>query len=471
MTYRRTARQMAPVLTVLAVVLSSAIAPAAASKPNIVLVIADDMAWLDCGPYGSKEVRTPNIDRLASQGMTFERAFTATAMCSPTRQQLYTGVFPVRNGAYPNHSKVKPGTRSMVHHLGSLGYRVGLIGKKHIGPRDSFPFAAASESFVTGRKGEPFCLVVASNQPHVPWNAGPRDYDPEKLTVPPHLVDNRETRKNLAAYYSEVTAFDAQVGRWMQVVDGVNLTRKTIFLVTSEQGAQFPGGKWTCYDYGLRTALIFRWPGKVKAGSRSRAMVQYVDVLPTLVEAAGGDPAKIDTGLAGAPGGGRGFDGRSFLGVLLGKTDVHNKYVFGVHTTQGIIAGNPYPIRSIRDGKYKYIMNLMPEATFQNTVTEQDGQGYWAAWKRDAATDPRAGALVQKYQKRPAEEFYDVEKDPLEQKNLAADPSRRARMDAMKRELLAWMAQQGDRGVETELAASERRSGRKRAREKKARPR
>ncbi|MDP6044504.1 MAG: sulfatase-like hydrolase/transferase, partial [Phycisphaerae bacterium] len=93
-------------------------------RPNIVMILADDQTYLDSGAYGNKDVKTPNIDRLAAQGMRFERCFTATAMCAPTRQQLYTGIFPVRNGAYPNHSQVKPGTKSIVHHLTALGYRV-----------------------------------------------------------------------------------------------------------------------------------------------------------------------------------------------------------------------------------------------------------------------------------------------------------------------------------------------------------
>ena len=110
------------------------------TKPNILLILADDLSWFDLGCYGSKDVRTPNIDKLAREGMTFSHAYTATAMCSPTRQQLYTGLFPVRSGAMANHSAVKPGTKSMVHHLSELGYQVSLSGKEHFGPPESYPF-------------------------------------------------------------------------------------------------------------------------------------------------------------------------------------------------------------------------------------------------------------------------------------------------------------------------------------------
>ena len=424
--------------------------------PNIVLIIADDMTWRDCGPYGNADVRTPNLDALAEAGMTFERAFTATAMCSPTRQQLYTGVFPVRNGAYPNHSKVKPGTKSIVHHLRSLGFRVALNGKRHFGPPDSFPFEKGNAEFVTRDKAQPFCLIVASNSPHLPWTAGPRDYDPKSLTVPPYLVDNVQTRQRLADYYSEITAFDSEVGQWMKIVDEAGLTDETIFIATSEQGSQFPGAKWTCYDLGLRVALIVRWPGKVKAGSRTPAMVQYVDVVPTLLAAAGADPQKFDTGREGAPDGKSGFDGRSFLGVLMGETDAHNEYVSGLHTSQAMSSGEPYRVRSSRDGRYKCIWNLTSETSFQNVVTEKDSGDYWSSWVRDAKTDPRAAKLVAQYQTRPAEEFYDVVADPFEQTNLADMEQHRERMDAMKARLQSWMKQQGDAGMKTELAAKPR---------------
>jgi len=423
-------------------------------RPNIVLVIADDMAWHHCGPYGDEEVRTPNMDRLAAQGMTFDQAFTATAMCAPTRQQLYTGIFPVRNGAYPNHSRVKTGTKSIVHHLKALGYRVGLQGKTHFKPPESFPFAKGSEEFVTANKEQPFCLIVASHNPHGPWTNGPK-YDPDKLTVPPYLVDNAETRKALAAYCGEITAFDEEVGRWMEVIDDNGLAENTIFIVTSEQGASFPGGKWTCYDLGLHVGFIVRWAAKVKAGVRTEAMIQYVDVVPTLIEAAGGETAKIDTNCPDINGN-KGFDGRSFLNVLLGKTDRHNDYVFGVHTTNGIIAGNLYPVRSVRDKRYRYIANLMSENKFQNVVTDEDRSGFWKSWVRDSATDERAARLTNRYRQRPAEELYDLTQDPWEMNNVAAEAQYRRIKATLQKELDAWMAQQGDKGIETEKLAKTR---------------
>ena len=139
--------------------------------------------------------------------------------------------------------------------------------------------------------------------------------------------------------------------------------------------------------------------------------------------------------------------------VLLGETDKHNEVVYGVHTTRGIIAGTPegYPIRSIRTETHKYIVNLNHEAAFHNVLIKGDSGGYWNSWVAAAKTDPKAADLVERYQRRPAEEFYNIVDDPYELNNLADDPANRERMDELRKKLQAWMAQQGDKGLETEL--------------------
>jgi N-sulfoglucosamine sulfohydrolase len=440
-------------------------------RPNIMLVIGDDMTWRDCEPYGNVEVRTPNMARLAREGMCFDAMFTATAMCAPTRQQLYTGMYPVRNGAYPNHSRVYDGVKSLPHYLRRLGYRVGLIGKRHFGPGESFPFeavggkgkkkgasdTAAIAEFVNRGKKQPYCLVVASNEPHTPWNKGDVSaYRAGELTVPPYLVDCPETRENLTQYYAEITYLDGQLGACMKIVDESGRTHNTVVIFTSEQGSPFPfGGKWSCYDTGLKTAFMVRWPAKVAPGTRTKAMTQYVDVVPTLIEAAGDDPEKIDTGRPDAHGK-TGFDGRSFLNVLLGRTDKHRDYVYGVHTTRGIINGSAcYPVRSVRSARYKYIRNLNHEAVFYNVVSTRPND-LLQTWKEMGQSDPAVAARARFYQHRPAEELYDLEKDPYELQNLANHPAYEKIKSHLDGELERWMRQQGDQGNATELKAIER---------------
>ena len=432
-----------------AVVLPRAATAAAVDRPNILLIMSDDQTYTDNGCYGNQDVKTPNIDRLAEQGMRFTRAFTATAMCAPTRQQLYTGIFPVRNGAYPNHSRVYDGTKSLVHYLRDLGYRVGLCGKKHFGPAASFPFETVKKGgmaeFISRKADQPYCLLVTSHSPHLPWSLGDATaYDADKLTVPPYMVDTPQTRRAMTKYYAEITDFDREVGECMKLVAKSGRADNTIFLYTSEQGGPFPHGKWTCYEIGLHVALVIRWPRRVKASSVAHAMVQYVDVTPTLVDAAGGKPIA-------------GLDGRSFLPVLLGKTDKHNDVVYGAHTTRGIIAGSEcYPIRSIRTETHKYIWNLSAETAFHNVLIARSTGGYWQSWVERAKTDKSAARIVNLYQYRPAEELYDVVKDPHELNNLAGDPAHRELKESLRKKLQAWMKQQGDLGKATEMKARER---------------
>ncbi|MGE0374602.1 MAG: sulfatase [Planctomycetaceae bacterium] len=441
----------------------------AAQRPNVLLVIADDMTYHDCGAYGSAVVQTPNIDRLAREGMRFDRMFTSTAMCAPTRQQLYTGVWPVRNGAYPNHSRVHDGTRSWAHHFRELGYRCGLAGKNHCKPAASYPWEKVGESaswgldeireFIHRDAEQPYFLVAAHKDPHSPWNHGDASqYPPDEIEVPPYLADTPPTRAALSHYYAEITFMDTALGELVSLVDDSGERNNTIVIFTSEQGSSFPfGGKWTCYENGLRTAFIVRWPARVLAGSKTDAMCQYVDVLPTLIAAAGADPQATDTGLAGGPDDGRGFDGISFLPVLLGEGQRHRAYTFGVHTSRGIVNGTDYPVRSVRGERFKYIRNLNHENVFTNLVT-QNGQGdsednVFASWLA-AGNLPTERAKA--YQRRPAEELYDLDADPFEITNLAGLTALADVQQELRNELDRWMKQQGDQGLGTERLARER---------------
>jgi uncharacterized sulfatase len=187
-----------------------------------------------------------------------------------------------------------------------------------------------------------------------------------------------------------------------------------------------------------------RWPGKVKPGSVSDALVEYVDVVPTFLEAAGIERPAI-------------LDGRSFVPVLSGAATTHKPHVFGLQTTRGIINGPDYfGIRSVRDARYRYIRNLTPDATFSNAATKDPTFKTWE--KMAAAGDQRAQTLVHDYQHRPAEELYDCEADPWNRHNLATDPKYAGQLAALRAQLDGWMKQQGDEGQATEMKALERMS-------------
>ena len=314
--------------------------------------------------------------------------------------------------------------------------------------------------FLTRDSDQPYFLVVAHHDPHTPWNHGDAsEYPPDSFDVPPYLVDTEETRDALSRYYAEITYMDSELGEVTRMVDESGQRENTIVLFTSEQGSAFPfGGKWTCYENGLRTSFVVRWPERVQAGTQTSAMCQYVDVVPTLLDAVGVDPASIATGLRGAAEGGNGFDGRSFLPVLLGNSDRHRDYTFGVHTTRGIINGADYPVRSVRGERYKLIRNLNHEEKFTNAATkdEQDKKPVFRSWLA-AGEEGRDRAMA--YHHRPAVELYDLNADPFEMTNLADDPELKAVRKRLQKELKGWMTQQGDAGMPAELAANSRKGG------------
>jgi N-sulfoglucosamine sulfohydrolase len=422
-------------------------------KPNFLFILADDCTHRDIGCYGG-QANTPNIDGLAKEGMRFTHSFQAAPMCSPTRHNIYTGLYPVKSGAYPNHTFAKDGTKSIVHYLKPLGYRVALSGKRHVSPKEVFPFEylpgsknpdmKAVDGFVASAKSvdKPFCLFACSNEPHSPHDKGDASrYDADKLTLPPYWVDTPETRQGYTKYLAEITYLDGQVGDLLAILKKHKLNENTIVIFTSEQGDGLPFAKWTCYDSGLQNAFIARWPGKIKAGSTSDAMIEYVDVVPTFVDAAGGKPAPV-------------LEGKSYLKVLLGKTDKHKEYVYGLHTTRGINSGSEhFGIRQIRSRQFKYIVNLTPEAKFKNTIVAKSA--IYASWKQKGQTDPDAAEKVRRYENRPAEELYDVLKDKYEWNNLAGDPKYAKVKKQLREKLYAWMAQQGDKGQVTEMEALE----------------
>lgn len=462
-------RFLSLVFAILATAVGSSSFARGADRPNFLLIVADDLTWSDLGYEGNSEVHTPHLDQLRTESMHLTRMFTPATTCSPSRHALYTGLFPIRSGAYPNHTRVYDGTESIFTHLKMANYRVALQNKSHVGPPASFPYEAIqgadnltnTEEFIRRDPNQPWFLVYASNDPHGPWTRGPNDkYDPKKLTIPSYLHDNATTRQLLANYYAEISQCDQQVGNLMKLLKDCQQEENTIVFFFSEQGSSFPyGGKWSVYDNGIRASTLVRWPGKIKPGSSSDALCQYVDIAPTLLEATGIDSTIIDVGCPDANGD-TGFDGRNLLPVLIGDQNTFRDVIFSQHTTVGIHGyQEPYPMRTVRDKRYKLILNLAPENTYSIGGIHR-GQPI-DSWREDAKSDPDLARRVEWLSHRPAEELYDLESDPLETKNLADSTEHQKVKQRLRKELDAWMAQQGDKGMETELSAKFRQGKRK----------
>ena len=437
------------------------------NRPNFLFILADDVTYNDLGCFGGKNVKTPNIDQLAREGIRFNRAYCAMSMCAPFRAELYTGLYPVRNGVAWNHSIAKQGTKSVCHYLRELNDRVGITGKTHVKPASVFPFDTAKDfpagpgvrEYLTKDSSQPFCLFVCSHNAHPPWRGGDVSLiDRDGMTLPPVIHDNPITRKTFAAYLAEIAALDEEVGEVLKLLKETGQADNTLVMFSSEQGWDFAFGKWTNWDIGVRSALIARWPGQVKPGTETDALVQIADIVPTFIAAAGGDPVAHK------------LDGVSFLPVLQGKSDKHRQYVYGLHNN--VPEGNPYPIRSIRDNEFHYLVNLKHDQPYheKHLMTEGPAKRYDLQWWQalsDAAAqgDASAKKLYDKYHHRPAEELYRVDEDPWEMNNLADKPEYDEAKKRLRAELERWMAEQKDPGAamdDPEVHAANRKAGAKR---------
>jgi arylsulfatase A-like enzyme len=432
-------------------------------KPvNIVLFVADDLGVNDIGPYGNRVVRTPNLDRLASESLVFSNAFASSPTCAPSRASIHTGLYPFRNGAHVNHSGIREGIQTLPVCLQSLGYKVAIAGKLHVGPGRFYPFEMIHNTNVsepghekdgvlwTDLNMEPvdqwlaeasanksrFMLVVNDHSPHVIWPEK-AEYDYTKVDVPSIHIDTEATRKSRARYYTDITKMDGNVGKLLKSLEKYNLDENTVVIFTADQGPQWAFGKWNLYDYGIRVPLLVKWPGTVKGGTETNALVSLVDLLPTAAELAGGLPAKNLQDI----------DGKSLLPILTGKKSSVHEAIFASHTGDGKV--NQAPMRMIRTNRYKYIRNLAPEQLYTNHIDiakdHDGGRQYWPSWVAESYKSEHAASVLWRYHNRPDEELYDVLQDPNELHNLAADPAYESIMLGFRAQMTQWREQQGDK--------------------------
>ncbi|MCC7196359.1 MAG: sulfatase [Gemmatimonadaceae bacterium] len=424
----------------------------APSRPNLVLFLSDDHGYFDSPVYGSKAVRTPAMERIASEGTVFENAFAGSPTCVPSRAIMMTGLYSPRNGAKANHTQLGENVRVLPSYLKERGYRVAHFGKSHFQPapvykdwewvpsedRSGGPLGSDLQPEAVGKwlaaranPSQPVCLIVCSHSPHVYWEPN-QGYDPAKVELPPSFADTPETRAWRAQYYTDITKMDRQLGQVYSAVRK-HLGGNTLFLYTSDNGAQWPFAKWTLYDAGIRLPFLASWPGVVKKGARTQAMISFTDLLPTFLELAGGKPPAD-------------LDGRSFASVLTSRAARHHTEVYASHF--GDKDMNVYPIRTVRGPRFHYILNLHPEFEYTTHIDRagaRDGKEYFDSWVRKAATDPKAAAILRRYHQRPAEELYDTAADPHETVNLAARPEHRKTLEELRAKLAAWRTAQNDR--------------------------
>lgn len=411
-------------------------------KPNFIIYLSDDLGYKDISVNGAKVVKTPAIQKLSDEGITFSNAFVASPSCAPSRAALLTGLMPARNGAETNHAFPSPDVPYLIPTLKANGYKVLAFGKVahyrgnakcgfdyHLDQQVNL-YENISAYFDTANINKPVCIFVGDRRPHVRWTRH-MDYDIDEVDLPPYFIDTKETREHRSRYYTDVTGLDSEMDSVLAFLNK-QLGNNIMTLFTSDHGAQWPFGKWNLYDAGIRTPLIVKWPGKIDAGSKTDAYVSWIDILPTILDVSG---AKIPKSL----------DGKSFGKVLKGKSDHFRKEIYTTHSGDGKF--NVYPIRSIRTEEYKLIWNLVPNALHTNhsDILRNDGAGaYWDSWDEKAKTDSSAAMIIARYYQRPAWEFYNLEEDPNEQVNLIMDSKYKPVIEKLKGKLENWIDEQGD---------------------------
>ncbi|VGO15738.1 Choline-sulfatase [Pontiella desulfatans] len=424
------------------------IAPVLAEeKPNFVIVLGDDVSWSSFGCVdGGLYTRTPHIDKLATQGVRFANFSCSGAQCSPTRHELYTGLLPPTSGVYSNGNKPAGNYKNMAHYLKILGYNVGLTGKTHfdtsefetvsgftVGANENAPtweLSGVKQFIETAQAGEkPFCMVIASVHAHHPWTIGDVSNFPlDKMVVPPHMVDGPVTREALAIHAAEVEDLDNQVGATMKLLDEMNLSDNTVLIFLSEQGTAMPNGKWSVYDYGTKALCLVRWPGKLKPAVTD-AVAMYCDIVPTMVEMAGGEVPVVD--------------GKSLVSALKGETSDHREHAYIVNQFGG------FTQRAIRDKEYKFIWTPEQENDYYLSVLMDPKSGKffakaWREWLEIAKTDPDAQAKIDRIVKQPEFQLFNIQKDPWEVDNLAENPEYAGKVAEMHARLKADMERLND---------------------------
>jgi arylsulfatase A-like enzyme len=445
-------------------------ATAAAEKPNILFLLSDDHSYPFVGCCGDGNVQTPALDRLAVEGMKFHRFFTAAPQCVPSRVALMTGRSPVA-ARMTRFSAPLPRDEVTLPELlrEQAGYFTGVCGRSYHLDGSARQGAAiarvfqqhqlrtfdervdylrtGSDSQVAGQVAEfldqkpadkPFFLWANFSDPHHVWNA-PAEFrpDPASLRLPAHWPDLPGMREQLADYCAEVNRLDHTISSVLDVLGPRGLLDKTLIVFAGDNGAALPHGKGSLYDPGSNVPFIVRWPGVVKAGSESRALLSGEDLAPTLLAAAGLAPHPPMTGI-------------SFLPLLCGAEHTPRKHVFierGPHGSAPVsvnMSNSSYDLsRAVRSDRYKFIYNCTPWIPYG--PVDSAGGAAWTQIKAAAAEGELAPGLQATYftTPRPVYELYDLDNDPSELENLSgqpevADVERRLREALAEKMILDW---------------------------------
>jgi len=424
-------------------------------KPDIVLLLADDWGFPHAAVYGDRTVKTPTFDYIISRGVLFTNAYCAAPSSSPSRAAILTGRYPHELGEagnlqtrWPVALKVYPDA------LERAGYLTALEGKGW-GPGDyeyygrkfnpaGRPCDKIADFIRTAPADKPLCLWFGSHHPHRPYVDGigkQNGIDPDQVRVSPNLPDEAAVRGDMADYYYNVQVFDSQCKEIVDALQQTGRLENTLLVITGDNGYPFPRAKANLYDEGSHIPLAIMWPGHVKRPYTFNGFVNLMELAATFYEAAGVKPDTV-------------VRGRSLVPVIEGREreSARGEVMLERERHANVRAGNVgYPSRAIKTKDYLYIHNLRSERWPAGDPVYKSRLAPYG----DCDNGPAKSFLVangEKYPElfsrafgmRPAEELYDLKKDPAQQHNLAADPACGATLDKLREQVDKWMSSTGD---------------------------
>lgn len=415
------------------------------SQTNFIVFLADDVSWNDFGCYGNSDVQTPNIDKLASEGLMFSNFYLTASSCSPSRNSILTGRYPHNTGAAELHTEPPLAMISFPEVLRNTNYYSAQAGKFHMGHYARRGFDVTSEdSKLNGDGGEhmwlksikerpkdqPFFMWFASYDAHREW--GPNEFSgshaPDEINPPFYLANGKETKSDLAKYYDEIKRFDFYIGIVIEELESQNILDNTMIIVMADNGRPFPHSKTRVNDRGMKSPFILHWPQAVKnKGGVCHSLVSAVDIAPTIMKIA---KAKYSNT----------FQGYSFDSLIAKPDTKFRNFVFAEHNWHDYQAHE----RMVRNRDFMYILNSRPsmaqsgpaDAVGSPSYKELDilkNNGSLTTIQADIFAVPRAN-----------EELYDLKRDALQLLNVGAVPKYKENLTFMRNVLTEWMQETGD---------------------------
>lgn len=413
------------------------------TRPNIIYIIADDVGWSDLGCYGSKVAHTPHIDRLAREGLIFQNAFLTASSCSPSRCSIITGRYPHNTGAAELHSPLPESQIPFPLLLKDAGYYTVQSGKSHFGQAALRCFDKAYEMKDAGVGGEarwvkclqerprdkPFFAWFAAIDAHRDWQFDEKGVtpDPEKITVPPYLVDSRSTRTDLAAYHHEISRWDYYIGEVLDEVERQGISKNTVIIIMSDNGMPFPRAKTRVYDSGMKTPLIIHWPEQIIPGIETYSLVSAVDIAPTVIDIAGVQMPGF-------------FQGRSFRRLFQRPDLPFRQFIYAEHNWHDYEAHE----RMIRSQNFMYVRNHRPQLPNGGPADSKRSLSQTALDSVKDAGQLTAAQLDNFITPRAYEELFQVTRDPDQIINLASAEFYLDTLRYFRGQLDRWIEETGD---------------------------